>query len=210
MATPRNPVTLADWRRTIASLYARVRDASDRDAAGAARDFRAARDRLFAQHPDSPIPPAQRPSWRGASWFAYDPAWRVSAEFAPARDVAHFDIPLAGDGIARCARVGTVRFRVRDAEATLAVYWFDGYGGGLWLPFTDGTSGDTTYGGGRYLYDTIKGADLGAGAERFVLDFNFAYNPSCAYDERWSCPLAPSENRLPFAVMAGERMVRAL
>jgi uncharacterized protein (DUF1684 family) len=106
--------------------------------------------------------------------------------------------------------VGTVRFRVRDAEAALAVYWFDGYGGGLWLPFTDGTSGDTTYGGGRYLYDTIKGADLGAAAERFMLDFNFAYNPSCAYDERWSCPLAPSENRLPFAVTAGERMARAL
>ena len=66
-------------------------------------------------------------------------------------------------------------------------------------------TGDATYGAGRYLYDTIKGADLGVGAESIVLDFNFAYNPSCAYDERWSCPLSPPENRLPFAVNAGEK-----
>ena len=210
MTTPRNPVTLAEWRRTVAGLYARIRDTSERDPAGAAEDFRAARDRLFAQHPDSPIQSTQRPSWRGAAWFAYDLAWRVHAVFEPAADITHFDIPLTADGIARCARVGTVTFRVRDAQGRLAVYWFDGYGGGLWLPFTDATSGDTTYGGGRYLYDTIKGADLGATGGRFVLDFNFAYNPSCAYDDRWSCPLAPVENRLPFAVPVGERMSRAL
>ena len=86
------------------------------------------------------------------------------------------------------------------------MYWLEGYGGGLWLPFSDATSGAETYGGGRYLYDTIKGADLGISGADIVLDFNFAYNPSCAYDERWSCPLSPPENRLPFAVKAGERM----
>ena len=63
-----------------------------------------------------------------------------------------------------------------------------------------------TYGGGRYLYDTIKGADLGVDETSIVLDFNYAYHPSCAYDERWSCPLAPAENRLDFAVEAGERL----
>ncbi|HET6230785.1 MAG TPA: DUF1684 domain-containing protein, partial [Longimicrobiaceae bacterium] len=77
------------------------------------------------------------------------------------------------------------------------------------LPFADATSGVDTYGGGRYLYDTIKGADLGAHERTIVLDFNFAYNPSCAYDERWSCPLAPAENRLGFEVRAGERVPRA-
>ena len=91
--------------------------------------------------------------------------------------------------------------------ARLAVYWLEGYGGGIWLPFTDATSGAETYGGGRYLYDTIKGADLGAGEREMVLDFNYAYNPSCAYDERWSCPLSPPENRLAFAVPAGERVL---
>jgi uncharacterized protein (DUF1684 family) len=205
MAIPRDPITLADWRRTVAQLYARVRESGPRDAAAAAEAFRAARDWLFAHHPDSPIPPARRAGWRGASWFAYDPGWRVDGEFAPAEHIAHFEIPLAEDGVVRCARVGTVSFRVREHESRLAVYWFGGYGGGLWLPFTDGTSGDTTYGGGRYLYDTIKGADLGAAPASFVLDFNFAYNPSCAYDERWSCPLAPGENRLAFPVTAGER-----
>ena len=86
------------------------------------------------------------------------------------------------------------------------MYWFEGYGGGLWLPFGDSTNGTATYGGGRYLYDTIKGADLGASAGEFMLDFNFAYNPSCTYDDRWSCPLSPAENKLPFDVPAGERV----
>jgi uncharacterized protein (DUF1684 family) len=90
---------------------------------------------------------------------------------------------------------------------SLAVYWLEGYGGGLFLPFRDALAGRETYGGGRYLLDTVKGADLGTGDDgRLVLDFNYAYNPSCAYDPRWSCPLAPSENRMRIAVEAGERM----
>ena len=90
--------------------------------------------------------------------------------------------------------------------AELSAFWIEGYGGGLFVPFRDATSGATTYGGGRYLYDTIKGADLGAGAERIVLDFNYAYNPSCAYNDEWVCPLSPPENRLLFAVEAGEKV----
>jgi len=106
----------------------------------------------------------------------------------------------------RRTRVGLARFTMAGREASLAMYWLEGYGGGLWLPFADATTGVTTYGGGRYLYDTIKGADLGVRATSIVLDFNYAYNPSCAYDERWSCPLSPAENRLGFAVEAGERL----
>jgi len=108
--------------------------------------------------------------------------------------------------VLRCTRVGHVQFSMGGRAASLAMYWLEGYGGGLWLPFSDATSGAETYGGGRYLYDTIKGADLGISGADIVLDFNFAYNPSCAYDERWSCPLSPPENRLPFAINAGERM----
>ena len=91
------------------------------------------------------------------------------------------------------------------SPATLTLYWIDGYGGGLFLPFRDKSNGAGTYGGGRYLYDTIKGADLGAGHDEIVLDFNFSYNPSCAYNPRWVCPLAPAENTLAFRVDAGER-----
>jgi len=78
---------------------------------------------------------------------------------------------------------------------------------GLFLPFGDTTNGTTTYGGGRYLLDTAKGADLGGDDGGLVLDFNFAYNPSCAYDPRWVCPLAPPGNRLPVGVEAGERVL---
>ena len=204
MSTPADPYTLAGWRRAVAEHYARVRSRAG-DPAGAAEEFRAARGRLFAEHPDSPIPPARRAAWRGPSWYPYDRAWRIVATIDRGAPRERFEVALAADGLLRCTRVGYARFAVGPTEAKLAVYWLEGYGGGLWLPFADATSGAATYGGGRYLYDTIKGADLGASATRIPLDFNYAYNPSCAYDAQWSCPLSPPENRLPFAVTAGER-----
>jgi uncharacterized protein (DUF1684 family) len=97
------------------------------------------------------------------------------------------------------------RFEFDGVERELELYWLDGYGGGLFLPFRDGTSGSETYGAGRYLLDTVKGADLGTDGDRLVLDFNFAYNPSCAYDPKWVCPLAPYPNRLVTPIRAGER-----
>ena len=207
MGTPASPLTLAHWRRTVAALYADVRAHAASDPAGAAARFRAERDRLFAEHADTPIPRARRAGWRGSRWYPYDPAWRTIATVIPevTGADASFEIPLAADGAVRCTRFATAAFAVKGREASLPLYWFEGYGGGLWLPFTDATSGAQTYGGGRYLYDTIKGADLGTEPQRLVLDFNFAYNPSCAYDEHWSCPLAPPGSRLPFAVEAGEK-----
>ena len=94
-------------------------------------------------------------------------------------------------------------------DEALTLYWLDGYGGGLFLPFADATSGATTagaatYGGGRYLLDTAKGADLGSRRGRLILDFNFAYHPSCVYSDHWSCPLAPTTNRLNIAIGSGE------
>ena len=85
----------------------------------------------------------------------------------------------------------------------LDVWRHEGYGGGIWLPVRD-TSPDT-YGGGRYLLDTIKGADLGFSGTTLVVDFNFAYNPSCAYDPAWACPLAPEGDRVPVRIPVGER-----
>ena len=208
MSTPANPFTLADWRHTVAEHYAAVRALVGSDAPAAATQFRAARTRLFREHADSPIVAERRTGWHGFDWYPYSAAWRIrgTIEATPARDT--FDIPLASDGVLRCTRVGHARFSIAGQPVSLAMYWFEGYGGGLWLPFSDTSSGAETYGGGRYLYDTIKGADLGISGSEIVLDFNFAYNPSCAYDDRWSCPLSPPENRLPFAVTAGERIQR--
>ena len=205
MTPPASPLTLAHWRRSVAEIYAEVRRKGA--SAEAAAIFRTKRDRLFAEHPDTPISASARKRWRGASWYPYDPKWRTIGTVEPVERMVTFDIPLAADGVIHCARIGRVRFAIGSQRSALALYWFGGYGGGLWLPFSDSTSGDATYGGGRYLYDTIKGADLGVEADRLVLDFNFAYNPSCAYDDRWVCPLSPAENSLPFAVCAGERWI---
>ena len=108
------------------------------------------------------------------------------------------------DGIVRFDRLGTARL---PGIGTLDVWWLRGYGGGVFVPVKDASSGRTSYGGGRYLLDTVKGADLGgdAAAGRLVLDLNFAYNPSCAYDPAWACPLAPAGNVLAVAVPAGEQ-----
>lgn len=206
MSAPANPFTLADWRHTVAEHYAAVRALSGTDAMAAAAQFRAARGRLLREHPDSPIAAVARVGWDGPRWYPYDPRFRVHG-MIDIREPRHsFEISLASDGMLRCTRVGRARFELAGNAASLAMYWLGGYGGGLWLPFSDATSGADTYGGGRYLYDTIKGADLGIDGSDIVLDFNFAYNPSCAYDDRWSCPLSPAENRLPFAITAGERM----
>jgi uncharacterized protein (DUF1684 family) len=112
---------------------------------------------------------------------------------------------VSRDAPIRFHRFATVSFELDGRPCQLEAYWLDAYGGGLFLPFRDATRGDETYGGGRYLLDTVKGADLGTQDGRLVLDFNFAYNPSCAYDSSWACPLAPRDSRLSVAIRAGER-----
>ena len=70
----------------------------------------------------------------------------------------------------------------------------------------DGTAGRSSYGAGRYLLDSAKGADLGGSVGRLILDFNFAYHPSCRYDDKWQCPLAPPGNTVAYPIEAGERL----
>jgi uncharacterized protein (DUF1684 family) len=193
-------LALLDWRRRVAALYADVRAAGAGPAAAAR--FRAGRDRLFAEHPQSPLG-AGRATFAGLRWFPYDPGYRVVAPVEPAPP-AWLEVPAGEDGVVRLERFGRVRFVLAGLPAALHLYWIAGYGGGLFLPFRDATSGRETYGGGRYLLDTIKHADLGSDGEALVLDFNYAYNPSCCYDDRWVCPLAPPENTLPMPVRAGE------
>jgi len=195
-------LALADWRRRVFDLYRDVRAAAD--PAAAWRTWRAGRDGLFAGHPQSPRPAEERASFAGLPYFDYDPSARALATVDPV-DPDALEIATSTDGSYSFTRFGNATFELVGATLGLEVYWLDGYGGGVYVPFADATSGTSTYGGGRYLLDTIKGADLGTEADRLVLDFNFAYNPSCAYDPRWTCPLAPPANRLPVPIRAGER-----
>ena len=183
-------------------IYADIRAAED--PAGAWADWRAERDRLFREHPQSPIPEAERDGFGGLDLYAYDPELRVLGDVEEA-EPRRYEIGTSGDGTYAFSRFAVTRFELAGEALELELYWLEGYGGGLFLPFADATSGEATYGAGRYLYDTVKGADLGADEGRLVLDFNFAYNPSCSYDPRWVCPLAPPANRLTVPIRAGER-----
>jgi uncharacterized protein len=192
---------LLDWRRTIAELYARIRARPDPEVAWG--EWRTTRDRLFAEHPQSPIPARDRATFAGLSYAPYDPSFRVLATLEPAPS-ERLDIGTSTGGSTAFTRFATARFELGGAERALQVYWLEGYGGGLFVSFRDTTSGRESYGAGRYLLDTVKGADLGSDGDRVVFDLNFSYNPSCAYDPRWSCPLAPPDNRLATPVRAGE------
>jgi uncharacterized protein (DUF1684 family) len=195
---------LLDYKRRVTALYARVRD--EPDPARAFGEWVAERDDLFAHHPQSALPPERRDGFDGLSYFAHDPAGRVHAEVVAA-ERRRLDVPSSDGETMSLERIGVARFALAGTACELELYWLLGYGGGLFVPFADATSGGDTYGAGRYLLDTIKGADLGSRDGRLVLDFNLAYNPSCSYDPRWTCPLAPPANRLAIGVRMGERHV---
>jgi uncharacterized protein (DUF1684 family) len=200
-----NPyVDLLDYRRSVAALYAAVRQGAH-DPAASWRQFRAGRDALFRTHPQSALSEEQKRGFSGLRYYDYDPAFRFLLPIDTAVEPAVFEIPLEQDGLVRIQRCGRIHFGTGGQAVELSLFWILGYGGGIFLPFRDQTNSQGTYGGGRYLLDTIKHADLGQADERLVIDFNFAYNPSCAYNSRWQCPLAPAENRLPVAICAGER-----
>ncbi|GAA0904248.1 DUF1684 domain-containing protein [Virgisporangium ochraceum] len=180
-------LSLADFRARTAAMYL-----SDVDIHG----FRAARDELFRTHPQSAAPGPLK----------YLPPSDEFVAEVPVRPAdGHIDVDTGGpDGVLRYERVG-----ILDTPwGQLTLWWFRAYGGGLFLPFRDGTCGNGSYGGGRYLTDTVKGTH-GRGLVplddgRVRVDFNYAYNPSCAYDARWACPLAPPENRVTAEIRAGE------
>ncbi|HEY1177324.1 MAG TPA: DUF1684 domain-containing protein [Phytomonospora sp.] len=228
-------LTLADWRRRVGALYAEVRALSETDVGVALAHWRAEREWLYREHPQSPVPAERRAGFRPVH-YEHDPALRftvrvdpidpidagaVDPGFAGAAPIdfgggggdgdagsAAVQLPVSGGGVMAFRRFGAVTVPFPDGPRRLEVYWMEGYAGGLFLPFRDATNGSETYGAGRYLLDAAKSADLGGdlAAGTLVLDFNFAYQPSCAFDPKWACPLAPPANRLDLAVRAGERL----
>jgi uncharacterized protein (DUF1684 family) len=207
-------LALADWRRRVGELYADVRAIAATDPAEAWEVWRAEREALYRGHPQSPVPAAERPAFRARHW-PYDDTLRFELAVLPPPDAfglgglgAALALPNSGAEVLSFQRVGAVELPLAAGPRRLALYWMAGYAGGLFLPFRDATNGGATYGAGRYLLDTAKSADLGGdpAAGTLVVDLNFAFHPSCAFDARWACPLAPPENRLDVAVEAGERL----
>jgi uncharacterized protein (DUF1684 family) len=192
---------LTDWRRRTNELYARVRAASD---PGAGHElWRDGRAQLMRSHPQTPVRPEDRAELRGIGYWPYDPALRFVLELlAPERDQV-LSVPTPGDGAILLRLAGHIT--VPDpAPMRLDVWWLHQYGGGIFIPLRDATAGTTSYGGGRYLLDTAKGADLGGDSGSLIIDFNFAYHPSCRYNPEWVCPLAPPGNTTAVPVRAGE------
>ena len=231
---------LADWRRRVADLYAEVRRLAPTDHAAALELWRSTRERLFREHPQSPVPAAKRNDFT-ARHFPIDPEMRFEVTVdtdAPAERPAgaliaatplNFgteddaaarsgglalatpiatDLPVSAGGTMAMRRLGHVEIPFLEGARRLGVFWMSGYAGGLFIPFRDATNGSETYGAGRYLLDAAKSADLGGDSARgsLILDFNFAFHPSCAFDPKWACPLAPPENRLDLPIRAGERL----
>ena len=194
-------LALADWRRQIFAVYAAVRKSTDLFAAHDL--WRRERDRLFAGHPSSPLLPHDLAAFTGLPVKPYDLDWRFEV---PIKHVEprRIEVSTGTDGVVPFDLIG-----VADVPGVgeLDVWRLTSYGGGLFVPVKDALAGKPggTYGGGRYLLDTVKGADLGGSDHSLVLDFNFAYNPSCAYDPAWACPLAQPGNSVAVEIPVGER-----
>jgi hypothetical protein len=184
---------VASWRREVHDLYAAVR--AERDVAAGHAAWVAGRAALFEEHPAS-----ARQAGQELRHAAYDPAYRFLLPLEPA-GAERWDYTTGTDGVVPFERAG--RFDIPDI-GQLDVWWLGSYGNGFFVPLRDATAGRTTYGAGRYLLDTVKGADLGREGDLWVVDLNFAYNPSCAYDPAWACPLAPLGNRVDAEVPVGE------
>jgi len=197
---------LVDWRRRVGDLF-RNRGPD------AVTEFRRGRDELFRTHPQSPVEPEERGAFQGLHYFDSDPSYRVRARLEPG-DGSELAIDTGGeDGAVRYRRIGNLVFQLAGQDCRLTVLSLVQYAGGLFVPFRDLTSGKETYGGGRYLFDTAKDTDglvleVEPGSLDVVIDFNYAYNASCAYSPRWACPLAPPENHLKVEIRAGEKIYK--
>ncbi|WP_066041219.1 DUF1684 domain-containing protein [Herbiconiux solani] len=215
MSTPATiALETADWRRRVFSIYEEVRRLRSEDAVEAHEFWREMRDDLFSQHPASPLLPEDAAGFTGLPIAPYDPSWSFEVEIEPVEDddprPRSFDFETGTDGVVPFTLLGIAHL---EGVGTLDVWRLASYGGGLFIPVKDALAGKPggTYGGGRYLVDTIKGASLDEtvilgvqSRSALVLDFNFAYNPSCAYDPAWACPLAQPGNRVSVEIPVGE------
>ena len=172
--------------------------------------FRAERDREFRDSKESPLEAAELSLFEGLSYFKINPKFRVPARFSRTPDEKKFNMPTSSGITKVYLKYGELRFSLEGRDQVLGVYQSEAlaktekYKNYLLIPFRDATSGKETYGGGRYIDFEIPAGDV------VTLDFNLAYNPSCAYSHRYNCPIPPRENRLPIKIKAGEKNYRKL
>ena len=160
-------------------------------------DFRAEKDEFFGRHPQSPLTPEQKGSFAGLQYFPENEALRLELQAEPLSDQQPMQMQTSTGGVQSYIRYARFKFRVEGQEAELTIYQNEN---GYFLPFVDALAGKETYPAGRYLEpESLPG-------NRFVVDFNLAYNPLCAYNEMWSCPITPAENRLKVPIRAGEKL----
>ena len=162
-------------------------------------DFRASKDEFFAGEADSPLLPEQRAHFAGLDYYEEAPALalELTPKLFPERELV--EMQTSSGTLATYWRWATVRFEVDGEPAELTIFR-DAHSQALFLPFVDSNAGRETYGAGRYLeLQSLDGGTL-------LVDFNYAYNPYCAYNEQWTCPIPPAENRLAVAIRAGERI----
>lgn len=160
-------------------------------------DFRAEKDEFYARHPQSPLTPDQRRSFKGLAYFPENDALRLEVKVERFEDQQSVMMQTSTGGVQEYVRYGRFQFQTEGQPAELTIYQ-SGYG--YFLPFADSLAGKETYPAGRYLEPEPLPGD------RFLVDFNLAYNPNCAYNEMWSCPITPAENRLKAPIRAGEKI----
>ena len=159
--------------------------------------FRAEKDDFFGGHPQSPLTPEQKRDFKGLHYFPENPDLRLEAQVEQLPPKERIEMQTSTGDVQIYFRHSRFHFNVDGSEAELTIY--EG-SNGFFLPFVDSLAGQETYPAGRYL----EPEPLPDG--RFLVDFNLAYNPYCAYNEHWSCPLTPFENRLKVPIRAGEKI----
>ncbi|WP_135825256.1 DUF1684 domain-containing protein [Halorussus ruber] len=187
------------------------------DWRAAVRRQREEKDEYFGEHPRSPIPDDERDEFEGLNYYPIDEDYRFLLPLHEHSDKEAVTVSTSTEGEQEYVRWGEFRFEVDGEEVTLQAYKSDPDEDRLWVPFRDETSGEETYGAGRYLdlepehhridrgeTDDVEGDNVEADDE-WVLDFNAAYNPTCAYSDRYECPLPPMENWLDVPIEAGEK-----
>jgi len=160
-------------------------------------DFRKEKDEFFERHPQSPLTPEQKRGFVGLQYFPENDALRLEVQAEPLMDQQPMQMQTSTGGVQTYVRHACFNIQFDGQEAELTIYQNES---GYFLPFVDSLAGKETYPAGRYLEpESVPG-------NRFLVDFNLAYNPYCAYNEMWSCPITPAENRLKVPIRAGEKL----